>query len=369
MTEEAELTQEREELNRRLAAEEYKTLIDVILGGTGRLVQKLTRSPRRPSFWYSAVAITLLWVLAVTVVSMLGGDDFEALIAFFGSENLLLVPVVMVALVFAFVIGHKVYIGIVFRTLYEHLLDAIEAVADLADLQGWLTALCNTKRALLLSLVFSIVIGAYSTILLSSIVGGFIGFGPTMLFVIGDFQLGITVYLLFLFLVLPVRLRRYRFRLYASDPSSSEVIDHLSGLFSNFVYLVAVLATLGTLVMAVFGFLTLSVIIIAVLVVWGPLVVLFVINQYALSKIITRAKWTKLNEVQAKIEALETQEDILSEKTLGHLGRLMDYHDRIKATRDSALDLRAALNFLNSLLIPLLALILANLDKVLGLFV
>jgi hypothetical protein len=42
----------------------------------------------------------------------------------------------------------------------------------------------------------------------------------------------------------------------------------------------------------------------------------------------------------------------------------MDYHDRIKATPNSALNFRASLNFLNSLLLPILAFILANLDKV-----
>ena len=50
------------------------------------------------------------------------------------------------------------------------------------------------------------------------------------------------------------------------------------------------------------------------------------------------------------------------------INRLMDYHDRIKATRNSALDLRAGLNFLNSLLLPLLAFLLANLKEVLKLF-
>jgi hypothetical protein len=65
---------------------------------------------------------------------------------------------------------------------------------------------------------------------------------------------------------------------------------------------------------------------------------------------------------------LEAQVEIPSEKTLVHLTKLMDYHDRIKATRNSALDLRAGLNFLNSLLLPLLAFLLANLGKVLELF-
>jgi hypothetical protein len=46
----------------------------------------------------------------------------------------------------------------------------------------------------------------------------------------------------------------------------------------------------------------------------------------------------------------------------------MDYHDRIKGTHSSAFDLRAMLGLINSLLLPLLALVLANIDKILGLF-
>jgi hypothetical protein len=44
----------------------------------------------------------------------------------------------------------------------------------------------------------------------------------------------------------------------------------------------------------------------------------------------------------------------------------MDYHDRIKSTPNSALNFRASLNFLNSLLLPLLAFVFSNLDKVIG---
>jgi hypothetical protein len=47
---------------------------------------------------------------------------------------------------------------------------------------------------------------------------------------------------------------------------------------------------------------------------------------------------------------------------------ITENHDRIKATRNSALDLRAGLNFLNSLLLPLLAFVLGNFDKILAYF-
>lgn len=367
MIEDTALIEKREELKSQLAAGEYRTLIDVMLDGTGRLIQKLIRNPEPPPFWYSAVVIVLVALLISLFTSILLIENSETMPHFFTLENGLL-GISLVGLSLASVIASKVYLGILFTTLCDHLLDAIEAVADLLDLQRWLTAFCDVKKSLFFSLAFAILLGFYSSILFSTIRGGFIGFGPTILGVIVDFSLVMSVYHLIPLLALPARLSRYQFKLYTADPSSSEVIDHLSDMLSNGVYIGALFAAITTLIIAIFGLLNLSLIILLVLVGWGPLVALFAINQYALAKIITRAKWRKLNEIQAKIEGLEAQEEIPSEKTLAHLTKLMDYHDRIKATRNSALDLRAGLNFLNSLLLPLLAFVLGNLDKIFGFF-
>ncbi len=101
---------------------------------------------------------------------------------------------------------------------------------------------------------------------------------------------------------------------------------------------------------------------------WVPTIALFVASQYTLARIITNAKWQTLNGIQAQIAELQAREPILGEETLAHINKLMDYHDRIAATPDSALDVRAGLNFLNSLLLPLLAFVLANLTPILELF-
>jgi hypothetical protein len=45
----------------------------------------------------------------------------------------------------------------------------------------------------------------------------------------------------------------------------------------------------------------------------------------------------------------------------------LNYHDRIATTRNSALNLRTGLSFVNSLLLPLLAFVLGNLDKIFAL--
>ena len=80
------------------------------------------------------------------------------------------------------------------------------------------------------------------------------------------------------------------------------------------------------------------------------------------------AKWGKLRQIQKKIERLESQEDIPSRDTLAHISALMDYHDRIRNTRNLALDVRTGLNLLNSLLLPLLAFLISNPRNVLALF-
>ena len=361
MTEDTALIEKREELKRQLAAGEYTTLLDVMLDGTGRLIQKLTQSPEPLPFWYSAVVIALATLLIGFLTSILLREFHPV------RREVILLEILVVGIVLVFVIAGRIYKSILFTTLQDRLLDAIESVADLADLQRLLAASCNVKKPLFFSLAFSILVG-FCSVLGSTIRGGFLGFGSTILNVITQFQFGMLIYYLFRLLALPARLSRYQFRLYAADPSSSEVIDHLSDMLNNLVYIAAVGAAIVTLFVALFGLLTLVNTIILALVAWGPLTAFFIINQVALAKIITRAKWKRLNEIQAKIETLEAQEDIPSEKTLAHLTKLMDYHDRIKATRNSALDLRAGLNFLNSLLLPLLALVLANLKEVLKLF-
>ena len=83
---------------------------------------------------------------------------------------------------------------------------------------------------------------------------------------------------------------------------------------------------------------------------------------------IRRAKWKTLNEIQAKVEQLHSSENLGEKETMETINRLMDYYDRVKRTRNSAIDLTTTLNFINSMLLPLLAFVLGNLNLVLGLF-
>ncbi len=74
MINDTELTQKRHELKRQLDTGEYKTLVDVILDGTSRLIQKLTRGSEPRSFLYSGLAIALITLLISFLISLLIGE-------------------------------------------------------------------------------------------------------------------------------------------------------------------------------------------------------------------------------------------------------------------------------------------------------
>lgn len=365
MSEESELSPKREELKHQLAAGEYKTLLDVMFDRTGRFIQKLTRRKTPPSFLYSALLLALIILLINFLISILFGEFYSPV-----RRELIPLQIATLVMLLSIWVGLKIYFDSFFINLRNYLLDAIVSEADLTDFQRWLTTFGNLKNALLLGLVLGILFGLDSTIKTSTRLGGFVGFGQTIFSILIMFSgVGIFVYYFFLFFALPIRLSRYHFKLYAADPSSSETIDRISDMLSNFVYLWTALVSVAILLLAIllpWHNVWRSVLPLVMSMIL--LILLFILNQYALSKIITRAKWNTLNGIQIQVETLQAQESILGEETLDHIDKLMDYHDRIKATRNSALDFRAGLSFLNSLLIPVFVFVLANLDNVLSLF-
>jgi hypothetical protein len=72
--------------------------------------------------------------------------------------------------------------------------------------------------------------------------------------------------------------------------------------------------------------------------------------------------------VQKKIAALQKEQALPNDEDRESITWLLDYHERVRSRRNSALDLGSWLNFLNSLLLPLIAFIVGNIDTLLRLF-
>lgn len=361
MTEDAELIEKREDLKKRIRRGDYRRLVDVIVDGAGRLIQKLTRNPDPLPFWYSLAVIQLVIVLIGVSISLFLGEVYSFDLFLLGLWGVVLgvSSMTLVRMALNMLFDHMLEIGI----------DSIESVEDLEDLQRRLAASFNLGKLLGFSLAFGFLFGFSILAIWLTTRGAFFGWGPFIITLALGFQGAIaTAHIVVIGLTLPVRLGQYHFKLYSLDPSSSEIIDCLSDLFSNIAYLGAIYIAVYT-----FGIVALNLpapvaILYVVLPGWGPLVAFFVISQLILARIISRGKWKTLDALQAKIEILHAQGSLTEEETMGAINRLVDYHNRIKATRNSALDLRGSLNFLNSLLLSLLAFVLANLDKILAVF-
>jgi hypothetical protein len=80
----------------------------------------------------------------------------------------------------------------------------------------------------------------------------------------------------------------------------------------------------------------------------------------AISGVIARSKRKSLNEVEAQMAALRPTGEPPDHESMETLLWLWDYHDRIKGTRDSVLDIKGIMNLVNTLLIPTLAFLVAN---------
>jgi hypothetical protein len=173
---------------------------------------------------------------------------------------------------------------------------------------------------------------------------------------------GFVLYYTFLFMVLPLRLSRCQFKLHAEDPVSTEVLADWSGMMNFAAYMFAFSLATGTLFTVTVVTFRLR-ILVFIIPRWLPLIALFVVNQMALSGVITRSKRKSLNEVEAQMAALRPRAEPPDNETMETLLWLWDYHDRIKSTRNSMLDIKGII-LVNTLLIPLLAFLIANREAI-----
>ncbi len=367
--EDAALLQAREDLKKQLAAGEYQTLVDVILLGTGRLIEKITRRSKPLPKWLSAVFLIVITYALGFGVMLVAGDlpRFYELVESYGAFG---APVALLTSSLAIVSMLLInsYIHRFFALWYTVMLDATESIATLSDFRQWLRRVSNWRLHLLFAVVGGIMAGTYAISAMTALAGPLAGYGFILSFLLFSMFSAAFIYLLLCVLDLSLRLRRYELKLFAADPSASEAISRLSSLLSLGVYLVAAYGALLTFIVASSGGLLLALGPFLLVWLWLPIIAIFVLNQTSLSSIIRRVKWKTLNGIQAQVEALQAAGNDSSKETMDAINRLLDYHDRVKATRGSALDLRAGLNFLNSLLLPLLGFLLANLDRVLAWF-
>lgn len=370
MTTDTLLIEKREELKRRLASGEYKTLVDAFLEWFERLVRKIIRRKEHLALWVTSTILVLVMGFAGFAIIYIT-DNLITHPNVFNQNNLVGNFFIIVlfggqAIVSAIAINQLIVSN--FSLLHDFVLDSVESIQSLESIKDWLETTCNKRLHLAVAITGGIFAGLYATSsLLSTDFFLFIGYGTRFTIIIFSICSTVFLNLLYMILLLSARLRQYDLKLFSLDPSSSELILQLSSKSNLVVYIVGVYASMMTFIFIKSSFFTSSGIFL-VLVLWLPLIAMFILNQTSLASIIRRAKWKTLNLIQNQVEELRATNKLKDKETMDAINRLMDFHDRVKVTRNSAIDSRTVFNFINSLLLPLLAFLLGNLDKVLLLF-
>jgi hypothetical protein len=159
----------------------------------------------------------------------------------------------------------------------------------------------------------------------------------------------------------------YHYKVYELNPAQSEVIIHISTLFTRPFLGISIYLAICTAIASFFSEF-LWVVFILVLVFWIPLVIQFINSQSALNKIIVSAKWQALNKLQEQINKQQDDVNFDGPSNIESLNRLMDLYERVYNTNSFKITARSTLEFLNQLLLPLLAFLISNYDSVLKFF-
>jgi hypothetical protein len=363
MTENTDLLKRREELKLALREEATKTLVDVILEGVTRPIKKRGGTNRTLLAVYGTLIIYLITTLAgLLLVELLG--EFRILQQIILRFGWWVIPLLITSTISMTIANASIHrIIAIFR---DYILEIAETVETLNDIENWVNSIYSKKLALIAGAAGGIVSGAALVFNLNIIIGFPIGVGLTVMVILFAMQSSLFVGFLFAILFLTIRMHQYRLALFSSDPGNSQIIGILSGFLSNFVYLFACYGAFITYGMIATGLLI--AVYSALPIFWGLIVLIFVINQYSLAQIIQRAKWKTLNATQMQIEKIQKAQAVPDKEQRETLIWLLDYHNRVKATRNSALNLEAGLSLFNSLLLPVLAFALGNLDTVIAFF-
>jgi len=331
------------------------TLLDIVFNRTSSLIQKIIRSQNRLSEWYGVLLIAVIFVLIGIGVFILQNKSNPAHISMVFWDIVFMVPIVG---------SIKIHSDNFTARLREQVIDFVQSGESLDDLERWWNTFTNKKSAAIFIIIFLAITIPFVFILAYLPTIDFPSPVLTFLLLIVQVLCGLGFYNELVILALSLRMRNYQFKLFEADPASSTVIGDLSDIFMGTIYMSAIVAALLTLVTVATEILILLVIILLLIPLWGVTTFFFALIQFSLAKIISRKKYETLNNIHKKIESLSIGQNFMDEKTRQAYNWLLDYYDRVKATRSSAMNIRSTLGFLNSLLLPLLAFVLTNLDEI-----
>jgi hypothetical protein len=358
MNKDAELTNKRKWLKHQITTGIDGLMDGLIFDRVSHILQNLSRTSNLPSPYFTTAVIALLIMLPGLAATIALGESekFRRI----GLINLTYLGFSLIALIAA-----RINLKYFFENMREYIVDSINSTDDLSTLDRSLSKFWSVRNAWLFGLFFGLILATAVVKFTSDSTGSFIGTGTTISTLIASTLNGVVVFYVFQMLFLPWSLGQYHFELHEPNPSHSIVIMQLSHSFNTYTYILAVYAAAFTLWVGS-NPITASSNAIVLFTNWLPLVAQFIGNHVSMGRIISTAKWGILGKVERQIRSLQDKAKTMDRKTAEQISQLSDYHERISKTPDTALDVGAGLSFLNQLLLPLLAIGIANWKEILA---
>lgn len=329
-----------------------------------RAIDSLFRRKQPSPFWVGVVFIQLTTLAISLGASNITGEQIITAPFFFQTHILWMLWVIF------FVIIWQNQIMISTKGLNDIIIPHVASQNDLFTLQRTIVQYSNPW----LQFLFSVSVSAITTTIAIQALGQanylFQPVGLSVFYFVEYATMALYYYFLIVYIGIFLRLGKLDFTIFDTNPSSSVPILQLERLARNFILAVASIFALNLLLIFFAfgaGVFNAMVIVLVVCVYTLPIVLLFVATQVSMAKIIQRLKLNKLSDIQNVIRETEKNNQSPTKEQLEILEKLLDYHDRVRSTPDSKFSLAAITNFIGSLLLPIIATILGNLNLILSL--
>jgi len=154
-------------------------------------------------------------------------------------------------------------------------------------------------------------------------------------------------------------------RLYPLDPAQSQLVRGLQAIGQRIVWITAILATVGVIGPFLIPGLGLASLAMALLVLTGAVAATglqFVVQAFALRRLIVARRERTLNELQNELSALYERRATLGVEEHALLESLLAMRDQALQAHPSATGLADVFNFVSPLLLPLLGIVVGSLN-------
>jgi len=346
-------------LSNELASSMSNTLFEYWWRLVGRIFAKILRR-NEPSFWLRVASFNLVILIVSLVINLT-------------AHGQVVLPdltrdVIWAAFTFLAVIVMRHQFTNQMEGFRNEILPAIHE-DHLADIKRWSRSLSNLPQQIGLTVFFSL---TGVSIIALSIPGGFQLSPGSLVGYFCDFaQLAMLIFLVFPFFNLYARIGNFRMALYCLNPAQSPVLIRSYKLTMGLSFAYTCLGSLFLLLYLVLFWESKILVISAFLIdgiSWVPIIIFFGLSQRSFTKIIARAKSEKVASLQMKIMAFEDNADITNHETMETIHWLMEFYQSTISSPNSMLNTQTLLGMANSLLLPLLGLVLGNYRIILNLF-